>query len=113
MSPLLTALALAAVPAPQPCTFETAIPADVREIARNPEKWFDRCVRLDGFVASPYFYEDVAGFYRSDAADARDRPNEGWLGLYFPGRGNWGQPLRRASVAGVVGDCQRSYEAAE
>ena len=113
MSPLLTALALAATPAPQSCSFETAVPADVREMARDPEKWFDRCVRLDGFVAGHSFYQDVAGLYRASAADALDRPNEGWLGLYFRSRGNWGRHLRRASVAGVVGDCQRSYKAAQ
>jgi hypothetical protein len=82
-------------------------------MARDPEKWFDRCVWLNGYVAGHSFYQDVAGYYRDDAADARDRPNEGWLGLYFRGRGNWGRPLRRAAVTGVVGDCQRSYQAAK
>jgi hypothetical protein len=113
MSPLLTALALAAAPSPQPCTFETATPTDVREMARNPERWFDRCVRLDGFVAANVFYEDVAGAYRRLASDGSDRPNDGWLGLYFSNNRDWQKPLRRASVVGTVHSCERIYDRAE
>src|SRR5687768_9509440 len=113
MSLLLTALVLAVSPASKSCTFENATRAEVREIAGAPDKWFDRCVRLDGYVTSNVFYEDVAGYYRRQASDKRDRPNDGWLGLYFRTDDDWQKLLRRAEVVGIVETCERGYANAE
>ncbi|MET1110349.1 MAG: hypothetical protein ABWX67_02360 [Allosphingosinicella sp.] len=104
--------ALLAAAAPQTCTLEEAQPATVREMAAAPDKWFDRCVRLEGFTTGNTFYQDIAATYRYGASDEEDRPNDGWLGLYF--REDGGEPRRptRVSVAGRVHDCARDYEAA-
>ena len=113
MSLLLTALALAASPVPQTCTFETAILTETRVIAADPEKWFGRCVRLDGYTSFYTFIEDVEGAYRRGANDEADRPNDGWLGLYFQQDTQLRRQLHRASVIGIVDSCDRIVERAE
>lgn len=106
-------IALVAAARPQACTLENAQPATVREIAAAPDRWFGRCVRLEGLTTGQTFYQDVEAGYRRDASDKEDRPNDGWLGLYpREGRVDRRRP-RRASVAGIVQDCGRNYEAAE
>ena len=108
---LLAALLAAATP--EACTLRNAQPATVREIAAAPDKWFDRCVRLEGFTMGRIFYQDAAGTYRYRASDEEDRPNDGWIGLYVrQGRANRRRALR-ASVAGIVSSCARDYAKAK
>jgi hypothetical protein len=93
------------------CDAANAISVDQRELARDPQTWFGRCVSLEGFVVQNRFYADVGGFYASVANDREDRRNEGWLGLYLR-QGHRPDRLRRATVAGTVSSCTRDYEAA-
>lgn len=112
----LTSLLLAAA---QPqhretaCTARTAIPADVRQMAQEPERWLGRCVRVDGYVDYNRFYSDVVGFYRYFAADYEDTRNLGWLGLYPARRYGIQGPMRRGSVIGVVHDCETDHARAQ
>lgn len=109
---LVAALLAMASPAEAPaCTLETAVPASVREMARDPDRWLDRCVRLEGYVSANRFFADVAGIYAYSATDNEDRLNDGWLGLYLEER--WVPALRRGTVWGVLQDCQRNYERAQ
>lgn len=108
---MIWAAALFATAAPT-CTTPVAVRTTVEEIAAAPEKWFDRCVRLDGYVSGYHFYSDARGYYRSHAADRDDHLNDGWLGLYFADRGELRKPAGRISLVGVVNDCERSYKAA-
>ena len=108
----LTSLLLAAVQSQPPeraCTARTAIPADVRRMAQEPERWLGRCVRVDGYVDYNRFYSDVVGFYRYFATDHQDTRNAGWLGLYPPRRYGFRGPMRRGSVIGVVHDCDTDH----
>src|SRR4051812_10496285 len=108
---LATAFAASlAAAAPPPCTLAAAEPTTIREIAREPKRWLGRCVRLEGFTSGYTFYEDAAGLYRSVASDSADRPNDGWLGLYFSDSSDFKKGSRHASVAGYVDDCERSYD---
>lgn len=110
---MLTALLAASLSAAPPaCTLRSAEPATVRELAAAPEKWLGRCVRLEGFTTGYTFYQDVAGTYRYDASDRDRRPNDGWLGLYFRQGRDHRRGMRRATVAGIVHDCERDYESA-
>ena len=113
LSDVLTALLLAlGAPAPaQSCTLDSAVPASTREMARHPDPWLGRCVRLEGFVSWNRYFADVAGAYSYRAADSEDRGNDGWLGLYLPGP--WVGTLRRGTVWGVLHDCGRDYDTAE
>ena len=107
---LATLLAIASASAPASCTLNRAVPASVREVARDPERWLDRCIRLEGYVRWNRYYADVAGAYSAHATDAADRMNDGWLGLYLPGQLT--ADLRRGTVWGVLQDCHRNYERA-
>lgn len=106
---LAALLALAAAGEP-PCDQDYSVPADVRRMARNPEAWIGRCVRLRGYVVGTMFYADAEGAYAGaayvDGGD-RNRRNDGWLGLYL--RGDRSPALRRGTVTGRVHDCQRDY----
>jgi hypothetical protein len=82
-------------------------------MAADPEKWFGRCVRLDGYTSFYTFYEDVTGMYRRAANDRADRPNDGWLGLYVPRSAELHRKLHRASVIGIVDSCERIHERAK
>jgi len=108
---MLVLAALLAASAPQ-CTVSTAVRATVEEMAREPERWFDRCVRLNGYVSGYTFYSGPKGHYRRFASDKEDHPNDGWLGLYFEDRRESRKESGRASLIGVVDDCGRSYRAA-
>jgi hypothetical protein len=100
--------------APEPvCTIESAIQTDVRAISVHPEKWFGRCVSLQGYTSLYTFYDDVGGLYRRSANDEADRPNDGWLGLYVVPGGGLRTDFHRASVFGIVDSCERIYERAE
>lgn len=103
--------ALLAMALPQ-CTPTNSVSVTVEEMAREPSRWFDRCVRLDGFVSGNAFYSSPAGRYRRFAADKKDRPNEGWLGLYFGQEEELQKPFGKATLVGRVSDCVRDYEAA-
>lgn len=81
-------------------------------MARNPAQWFDRCVRIDGYVAHYRFYSDVAGLYAANASNSSDRLNDGWLGLYVRDSRSLRNGFRRATVVGMVQSCDRSYEQA-
>jgi hypothetical protein len=111
MLELLLAAALQAAPAPAPaCDARGAVAADVREMARNPDAWLGRCVRIEGYVLGRTFFSDVNGFYAAKANNRQDRRNDGWLGLYFDG---WHEPawsrLRRATATGILRDCGRDH----
>lgn len=109
---LLAAQALAAAPATRPCAAREAVTVDLRAVARAPEAWFERCIRMDGFVSRNRFYADVGGYYASAANDADARRNEGWLGLYTIKR-RWPEQLVHATVTGRLGSCERAAAAAE
>jgi hypothetical protein len=113
MLELLLAAALQAAPA-RACDARGAVAADVREMARNPDAWLGRCVRIEGYVWGRTFFSDVGGFYASRASNKNDRLNDGWLGLYFDGwhEAPW-RRLRRATVTGILHDCGRDYERAQ
>lgn len=91
------------------CTWQDAVPADVRQMAAEPERWRGRCVRLQGYVAHNLFVADIAGGYSSQATNRADRPNDGWLGLYFRSRRDYRFAPRRGTVVGVVDDCASNY----
>jgi hypothetical protein len=110
---LLAALLAAASPAPDSCSFETAEPVTIEQLAQAPTKWLDRCVRLGGYAVGNAFYSDVSGFYRRRASDADERPDEGWLGLYLVDQGQRQASLRRAEAVGQLDDCDRLYDAAQ
>lgn len=93
-----------------PCDFDAAEPVSIYEAAAGPERWIDRCVRIDGFAIGDSFYADVAGVYRSVASNARDRLNQGWLGLYLAEDEQFADELRRATIVGRLDDCERMYE---
>lgn len=105
---LLAALLAAATP--PACTLESAQPTTVREVATAPDTWVGRCVRLEGFTTGSTFYQDVGGTYRFKASDKEDRPNDGWLGLYFLQKGAYRRKPLEASVAGVVDTCSRQWD---
>jgi hypothetical protein len=112
----LASLLLAAVqsqPQETACTARVAVPADVRQMAREPERWLGRCVRLDGYVDYNRFYSDVVGFYRYFATDYQDTRNLGWLGLYPARRYGFQGPMRRGSVFGIVHDCETDHARAQ
>lgn len=100
------ALAAAETP-PPPCDPDLSRAANVRTMARHPEGWLNRCVRLRGYVAGDLFYADANGAYAA-VGHPHDRPNDGWAGLYLSGDGP--RTLRRGTVTGRVGDCQRDYD---
>ncbi|MGH8525568.1 MAG: hypothetical protein ACREXY_15605, partial [Gammaproteobacteria bacterium] len=79
-------------------------------MAREPSKWFDRCVRLEGYVSGYRFFSGPKGMYREAASDAEDHKNDGWLGLYFEEREEIKKPSGRISLIGRVDDCNRAYE---
>ncbi|MBC7986015.1 MAG: hypothetical protein H7X93_05010 [Sphingomonadaceae bacterium] len=95
-----------------PCQFETAEPASLYEMAAEPESWFDRCVRVEGFATSNVFYADVAGYYRAASRNERDRRNQGWLGLYFADGDQRANEFRHAEIVGRLESCERSSERA-
>jgi hypothetical protein len=82
-------------------------------MAREPQRWLGRCVRLEGYVSYNHFYSDVAGFYRYFASDYQDHRNDGWLGLYPRRRYGFRGPLQRGAVVGVVHDCETDRDRAE
>jgi hypothetical protein len=82
-------------------------------MARAPDRWLGRCVRISGYVAGRYFFADVGGAYARFAEDRDDRRNDGWLGLYFIDRHVVSRPMQRGTVVGVVHDCGRDYAAEE
>lgn len=98
---LLAALLAVAAP-PGAC-----VSVDVRVIARAPARWFDRCVRLRGYVVRNIFYADAGGAYAAAANDSSGRSNDGWLGLYLRGRQT--DRLRRGTVTGILRDCGRDW----
>jgi hypothetical protein len=109
---LVAALLVAAAAAAPACDAERATPVTVSQMARAPERWLGRCVRVSGIVSGNIFYDDVEGVYRAEATDADTRANEGWLGLYAsPPEPERRGPFR-ASVAGIVHDCTLDYEKA-
>jgi hypothetical protein len=105
----LVALLMASAPEARPCTRANAVPADVRQIAAEPERWRGRCVRLEGYVAHNLFVADIAGGYSAQATNRADRRNDGWLGLYFQSRRDYRFAPRRGTVVGVVDDCASNY----
>ncbi|HEX8644565.1 MAG TPA: hypothetical protein VF702_11705 [Allosphingosinicella sp.] len=114
IEPFLALAAAQVGPAAGPgCTFDTAVPADVRQMAEEPARWLDRCVRIEGYVSYNRFYADVAGYYSYVASDYADRRNDGWLGLYPWRRYGFRGPMRRGSVVGIVHDCETDQERAE
>jgi hypothetical protein len=112
---LASLLLAAAQPQPQgaACTTADAMPTDVRQMAREPERWLGRCVRLEGYIDYNRFYSDVAGFYRYYASNYDDMRNDGWLGLYPPRRYGFSGPMRRGTVVGLVHDCEADRLRAE
>ncbi|MBV9931420.1 MAG: hypothetical protein JO013_10815 [Alphaproteobacteria bacterium] len=66
-------------------------------------------MRLDGYVFGSTFADDVGGRYRMTASDALDRPNEGWVGLYFGKGTHRPSATVAASIVGVVHACERDY----
>lgn len=92
------------------CTMRTAVAADVRAMAREPQRWLGRCVRLVGYVSYNHFYADVGGYYRYFASDYDDHRNDGWLGLYPRRRYGFRGPMQRGSVVGIVHDCESDQE---
>ncbi|HEX8126309.1 MAG TPA: hypothetical protein VF548_12065 [Allosphingosinicella sp.] len=86
---MLLAAALLGV-ASVPCELGTAERTTAREMAAAPDEWIGRCVQIEGFTSGYTFYQDVGGVYRYGASDARDRPNDGWLGHYFGEKGPTG-----------------------
>ena len=112
LAPLLLATAQTQ-PQEQVCTARNAIPADVRRMAREPERWLGRCARLEGYVSYNRFYSDVAGYYRYVSSDYADHRNDGWLGLYPRRRYGFRGPMQRGSVVGIVHDCETDRARAE
>lgn len=103
------AMLAAAQTAPSPsCVAPRAVAADVRVMARAQEQWLGRCVRLQGYVIGNIFYADAGGAYAAAASDRDDRRNDGWLGVYVPGR--WPRTLRAGSVTGILHDCGRDWQ---
>ncbi|HYG31017.1 MAG TPA: hypothetical protein VD887_12495 [Allosphingosinicella sp.] len=116
MIAVLTSLLLAAVQSQPPetdCTARVAVRADIRHMAREPERWLGRCVRLDGYVDYNRFYSDVGGYYRYFATNYDDTRNFGWMGLYPVRRYGFRGPMRRGSVFGIVHDCETDHARAQ
>lgn len=114
IAPFLAFLAAANSPAPEAtCSFANAVPADVRQMAAEPGRWLQRCVRLEGYVDYNRFYSDVGGYYSYLASNYGERRNDGWLGLYPRRRYGFGGPMRRGSVVGIVHDCETDRARAE
>jgi len=110
---IVAALLAAAAPAAAACDLRHAEPTTARTVGAHPDAWIGRCVRLEGLTVGRTFYDDIGGMYRATATDRDDRLNEGWLGMYFEeARADIKTPLR-ATVAGIVHDCERDDEAAQ
>jgi hypothetical protein len=108
---LLAILGMAQAAPPQPCTMRNAMQAEVRVMARDPDRWLNRCVRVQGYVRWNIFYADVGGAYVAEANDRADRLNQGWLGLYL--RDGQRRSLRAGTVTGILRDCGRDLAEAE